>query len=118
MNLLIIIFLFTGLIASAPQQATAAETPEETALGGALYTQTLSAGYETACAVQTDGTLSCWGDDTYEQTTPPQGTFQQVSVGGGHACAVRSIGELVCWGRNDDGQATAPLGLFHPGQRR
>ena len=112
LNLFFVFVLLAGLIAVTPQQVSAAETPEETALGGALYPQTLSAGYATACAVQTDGTLRCWGDDTYDQTTTPEGTFNQVSAGGGHVCAIRSTGELTCWGRNDYGQAVAPEGFF------
>jgi len=34
-----------------------------------------------ACGVRTDGTVACWGDNTYGEATPPAGTYTSVSVG-------------------------------------
>jgi hypothetical protein len=62
--------------------------------------------------VRTDGTLVCWGDDTYREATPPAGTFSQVSAGGLHTCGVRTDGTLPCWGYNGDGESTPPAGTF------
>ncbi len=62
--------------------------------------------------MRTDGTLACWGDDTYGQATPPTGTFTHVSAGYGHTCGVRTDGTLACWGWNDAGQASPPEGIF------
>jgi murein DD-endopeptidase MepM/ murein hydrolase activator NlpD len=75
------------------------------------FTQ-VSAGWEHTCGVRTDGTLACWGDNTYGQATPPAGTFTQVSAGGTDTCGVRTGGTLACWGNNDYGQATPPAGTF------
>jgi len=51
-----------------------------------------------ACGVRTDGTIACWGDNRYGQTTAPTGTFSEVSAGGPHACGVRTDGTIACWG--------------------
>ena len=33
------------------------------------------------CGLKTDGTLACWGDNGFGQSTPPAGTFTQVAAG-------------------------------------
>ena len=55
------------------------------------------AAYHT-CGLKTDGTLACWGENSYGQATPPAGTFSQVSAGDDHTCGVRTDGTLACWG--------------------
>ncbi len=60
------------------------------------------------CAIRTDGTLRCWGDDSNGQATPPGGTFTQVVVGGESSCALRDDGTVACWGLTDP----APEGTF------
>ena len=72
----------------------------------------VSAGDEHTCAVKTDGTVACWGDDFYGQATPPAGTFSQVSSGEFHTCGVRTDGTAACWGNDDAGRATPPTGTF------
>ena len=42
--------------------------------------------------------MSCWGSNTYGQTTAPSGTFIQLSSGAYHTCALRIDDVLVCWG--------------------
>ena len=64
-----------------------------------------------ACAVGTDGALSCWGRDNNPVVeSPPAGAFTAVSVGHDHACALDADGEITCWGANGAGQADAPSG--------
>jgi alpha-tubulin suppressor-like RCC1 family protein len=81
---------------------------------------TVGSGF--ACALGQDGSLWCWGDNTYGETgttasstpvlTPVQvGTLKSwfmVSAGAYHACAIEedtsSNGDLWCWGRDDSGQ--------------
>jgi len=77
------------------------------------------------CAVKTDSTLWCWGQNTRGQLglgdkpqmwTPQQvGTgYASVSAGWLGTCAVRTDRSLWCWGNNDRGQ----LGLGDTGLRR
>lgn len=61
------------LAASPSAQIVRAHVPETIALTSSIRPETLSAGSFHACAIQTDGTLACWGDDTYDQATPHPG---------------------------------------------
>jgi hypothetical protein len=56
--------------------------------------------------------LACWGDNSAGQSTPPAGTFTQVSAGYAHTCGLQSDGALACWGDNSYGQSTPPAGTF------
>jgi alpha-tubulin suppressor-like RCC1 family protein len=84
-------------------------------------TQITSSKYH-SCGLRTDGTVWCWGQNTYGQlgnnsttssSTPVQVRVStsafltgviQVSAGGGHTCAVRNDQTLWCWGYNAFGQ--------------
>jgi hypothetical protein len=49
-----------------------------------------------------NGTVACWEDNSFGQSTPPAGTFAEVAVGNAHTCGVTTDGPP----------------LFRPGQRR
>jgi hypothetical protein len=73
----------------------------------------VSAGGVHTCAIRTDGTLTCWGNNVAGQATPPDdGAYVAVSAGGWHTCAIRMDGTLQCWGLNDSGEAAAPSGTY------
>ena len=59
------------------------------------------AGNGHACGVHLDGSVSCWGDDTYGQATPPPGWFTAISAGRDHTCGLRADGGITCWGLLD-----------------
>jgi alpha-tubulin suppressor-like RCC1 family protein len=76
----------------------------------------VAAGGAHTCAIKTNGSLWCWGnnffgqlgDRTYtDRNTPiqimPSGATS-VSLGGSHTCAVKTNGSLWCWGANGDGE--------------
>ena len=48
--------------------------------------------------VRTDGSVECWGNDRFGESTPPSGEFASVSAGDGHTCGVRTDGSVECWG--------------------
>ena len=90
------------------------------ALAGKTVTQ-VSAGYGFTCALTSDDTVACWGengdgqlgiDNTDDQSLPVAvtggaltgKTVTKIVVGGSHACALVSDGTLACWGNNGDGQ--------------
>ena len=83
----------------------------------------LDAGAEHTCAVRTDETVWCWGENgdgqlgdnsstdssVPVQVTAPGGSGTltaavEVAGGLGHSCAVKSDATVWCWGRNDRGQ--------------
>jgi alpha-tubulin suppressor-like RCC1 family protein len=79
----------------------------------------IAAGYETACAVASAGTVWCWGSNAFGQTGPvglggnSYGAEQistsagatAVAVGNDHACALVDNGnQIQCWGNNAEGE--------------
>jgi alpha-tubulin suppressor-like RCC1 family protein len=79
----------------------------------------LAAGFGHTCALLTNATLRCWGENREGQlgngTTANPGTAQPVTVSGittaaavttgaYHTCALLTNGTLRCWGRNHQGQ--------------
>lgn len=75
----------------------------------------LSSGGEHTCAIDpnTDGKVSCWGRNTFGQTSVPNdlGPVVQVASGSFHTCALTKLGEARCWGRADSGAANVPANL-------
>jgi alpha-tubulin suppressor-like RCC1 family protein len=77
-----------------------------------------SIGGEHTCALRKDGTLWCWGANSYGQlgdgttlqrAVPVQirglaGFVSSVSASLSHTCALRTDGSLWCWGANTAGQ--------------
>jgi len=61
------------------------------------YSQ-VAAGGSCTCALTTEGEVTCWGDDTAGQCSPPEGTFSQLAAGQAHACALDLDGLPTCWG--------------------
>jgi alpha-tubulin suppressor-like RCC1 family protein len=106
---------------------TFADTPApepNAALGNAVAS--VAAASLHTCALKTDGTVWCWGDNFYGQlgdgTTDgqPCGVSSRckpapvqaaigadnaaIAAGSSHTCALKTNGTLWCWGQNSDGQ--------------
>ena len=78
----------------------------------------ITSGTHNHCALLDDGTVSCWGRNSYgnlgDNTTnssnvpipthPLGGPAIAISSNQDHTCAVLENGSAVCWGRNDYGQ--------------
>ena len=56
--------------------------------------------------------IACWGSDSDGQSTPPTGTFTQVSAGYYHTCGLQTDGTIACWGMDTNGQSTPPANVF------
>lgn len=98
------------------------ETDSPTPVGvvGVADAVGIAAGGAHTCAVHTDGTMSCWGDNGFFQLgdDDPGGSPTPVPVEGGlgdvvdadaspalgHTCALDTWHEISCWGDNTDGQ--------------
>jgi alpha-tubulin suppressor-like RCC1 family protein len=86
-------------------------------VGGGLTFEKLAGGGAHTCALTSDGTAYCWGNNGYgqlgdnsttSQSAPVQVAgglkFVGIDAGAAHTCAVTSAGDAYCWGRNDRGQ--------------
>ena len=58
----------------------------------------ISVGDEHACGVQENGSVQCWGGDTFGQAYSPEGTFKSVGVSRTLSCGLRTDGLVRCWG--------------------
>ena len=87
------------------------------AIQGLTNASALSAGYNHACALLTDGTMRCWGSNTRGQLGNPSTSGSAVPVavlnvsgvlaiasGAFHTCALLQDHTVRCWGDNDNGQ--------------
>lgn len=83
----------------------------------------VAAGYFHSCAVKNDNVASCWGDNSFAQSTPPASAlFVAIAAGKYHSCGiVKNSQEVLCWGAGTNaslkgsyphfGQGLPPEGL-------
>ena len=65
-----------------------------------------------AMALQSDGTVRCWGNNGDGQCNVPIGLSDVIAISAsGHSVALKSDGTVVCWGLNWAGQCDPPPGL-------
>jgi len=85
-------------------------------LGSGRTAVAISSGRETTCAILDDGSVSCWGGNSYGQlgdgtntdrSAPSQTsslgtgrTAVAISSGGSRTCVILDDGSVSCWGRN------------------
>ncbi|MEX2282900.1 MAG: Ig-like domain-containing protein [Gemmatimonadota bacterium] len=87
------------------------------AVGGGLTFAQLAGGGAHTCALTSDGSAYCWGDNSSgqlgvnsnaSQTAPVRVTttlkFASIDAGAVHTCALTSSGTAYCWGSNSHGQ--------------
>ena len=98
-----------GLSDQAFGEPAAASSPTGTAAES--FTQ-VSAGGLHSCGLRSDGSVVCWGSNSFGEAAAPSGSFTQISAGRWYSCGIRSDGSVVCWGDNRDGQTAAPSGSF------
>lgn len=113
----IVAVLALGLLApTSPTTADIGETRLDNPR--ASDAEKISAGLTHTCAVLSDGTLWCWGNNdkgqlglgnTINQSSPARvgsaSNWRSVSAGSGSStCAVNTSNELFCWGFNFSGQ--------------
>lgn len=73
---------------------------------------TVEAGDLHTCAIDSDGTPMCWGDDTYGQATAPATSLTGISAGDDFSCGVDSSGAMSCWGWTGYSLGVARTGAY------
>ncbi len=58
----------------------------------------VDSGFGHACGLHQNHTVTCWGDNTYGESTPPGDQFVQIGAGSVLTCGLRSDGRIICWG--------------------
>ena len=98
--------------AAAPAMASDFPGPGAARAAEGMVTGSVESGDHHNCGVKTDGSVACWGRNAEGQSTPPAGTFTQVSAGSSHSCGVKTDTSIACWGANGSGQASPPADSF------
>jgi hypothetical protein len=97
-------FTDTGVIQwPAGPYATSGRQPPP---GGDFTDVTYGGGH--ACGLRPNGTIECWGDSDFEETSAPEGSYRLVEVGADHTCAFGDHTGVTCWGRDDGFQSSPP----------
>jgi hypothetical protein len=125
----LVFFLSSGLACSSPAMTVYSPLGGSTATGGtgggnaqasmaSDGTVTIpgafvavSAGYDTACGLRTDGSISCWEFAALDQPTSYPGKFVSFTAGG-PVCGLKADGTLACWGNTIAGEDSPPPGTY------
>jgi alpha-tubulin suppressor-like RCC1 family protein len=116
----------TGLLGTGTNRPAHENKPK--LVPGLTGVESVAIGFDHACAVHTDGTVSCWGrgrDGALGNGTksaaiskpvvvPGLRDVTEVSAGQRFSCALLNTGEVRCWGLNLIGQIGIP---WERGQR-
>ena len=83
-------------------------------VSGLGFVTSIAAGAFHTCATMNDGSVMCWGDNTYGENGNSSGVSPvtvdgisnavAVTAGDEHSCALIGDGSVKCWGYNGDGQ--------------
>ena len=60
----------------------------------------LAVGTASYCALKTDGSAACWGDNESGELEVPEGRYKELSMGHVHGCGITESSNLVCWGED------------------
>src|SRR5207253_2602875 len=89
---------------------TADEETRQGSYGYATIDPAATTSGDATCVIQDDGSLSCWGENSDGEATPPAGAFNGLTMTWNHACALAAAdGSVTCWGRDP---STPPSGAF------
>ena len=70
-----------------------------------------SDGGEHVCALLSNESITCWGDDYYGEGVAPTFTDAiDVSSGGASSCGLEATGQVTCWGASDE--TDPPAGVY------
>ena len=85
-------------------------SPIPVAVSGLVGVTAISAGASDTCALLADGTVECWGGNSFGQIAsvpapvPGLQSVTAITSGAAHHCALLSDMTVKCWGNDDFGQ--------------
>jgi alpha-tubulin suppressor-like RCC1 family protein len=73
----------------------------------------IASGMNHTCAIDVDGLIICWGENTFGQAMPPYDVgLNSIAAGTYHNCGISSDdGTAVCWGKDNFRQSQPPEGI-------
>jgi alpha-tubulin suppressor-like RCC1 family protein len=88
---------------------SAIDVPSPVAVSGLTGATQLALGGSHACALLSDRTVACWGNDLFISSPMPTGVagvsdVAELATGSVHACALVVNGTVSCWGDHTFGQ--------------
>jgi RHS repeat-associated protein len=109
-----------GVLGNGAPTASVLTPPSPIVLPSPGTASSISVGLWHVCALQTDGQISCWGNDDSGQVgngaatgdvvapsnpvaLPSPGSAVAVTVGARHTCALLTGGQVTCWGLGGTG---------------
>ncbi|MBM75753.1 MAG: hypothetical protein CMK59_10160 [Proteobacteria bacterium] len=96
---------FSFCVAQAGEPARCKSLGEHQSIANApdIALEHLSVGGETACGIDSTGTLHCWGSDEWGIVSgAPDGEWKDISLSYSGACALSLDGIPTCWGAADE----------------
>ena len=67
----------------------------------------VSAGTQHGCAIKNDRRAVCWGDNSFDQSSPATaGQWFSVAAGDRHSCGIKIDNTVTCWGDGPGAQNT------------
>jgi hypothetical protein len=72
--------------------------------------QNIAAGANLSIGLKSNGSIVCWGDNNYGQSSvpDPNSAFVTIAAKSFNSIGLKSDGSVVCWGDNGYGQCTVP----------
>ena len=77
--------------------------PDRDRITASAVDKALALGYNHSCAIATDDTIACWGQNGNRQIDPPAGTYKALALGEYRTCDIKSDNTIVCWPQLPDG---------------
>ena len=86
---------------------------DATAVPDGEFTDVTVGGRHSCALHATNQTITCWGDNTTNQTNAPEGKYTAITSGWSHSCALHATNQTItCWGDNTTNQTNAPEGKY------
>ena len=104
---------FCGINGAGAVICYCAGDDRSTTFPGNNVVKKVTVGFNKACIIKADGTLTCRSRTTNDSTAATKTNVADVAVrnSGDHVCIIKTDGTVECWGDNSYGETTVPGGI-------